>query len=274
MKDKYEEEALQYLPIMPEGYGQPSAWKGVLSFVMTHPLCHDNPDIYLSRLIEHGFDFQRSRMVAASVILKKTPWYAVPSVACDIASMTKLDDGETWGSIMRGRKVIAFCYPEEVYSDGLCISGVVSVNLIQSYGYVLLLTWGRQPSGDLFFSQYPCKSSDTISHTESLASNKVEGGYFRHIAGLIKLADNEGLVEPMDTPQRKPLTHTKRNQKRIKPKARWLCRGIPDNDKKDHQGGTHASPREHWRKGHYRTMKSGLKVWINAMLIGKKKDES
>jgi hypothetical protein len=33
--------------------------------------------------------------------------------------------------------------------------------------------------------------------------------------------------------------------------------------------GTHASPRLHWRRGHWRTMKkSGKKVWIDPMLVG------
>lgn len=33
--------------------------------------------------------------------------------------------------------------------------------------------------------------------------------------------------------------------------------------------GTHASPRLHWRRGHWRTMKkSGKKVWIDSMLVG------
>lgn len=33
--------------------------------------------------------------------------------------------------------------------------------------------------------------------------------------------------------------------------------------------GTHASPRQHWRRGHWRTMKkSGKKVWVDPMLVG------
>ena len=33
--------------------------------------------------------------------------------------------------------------------------------------------------------------------------------------------------------------------------------------------GTHASPRQHWRRGHWRTApKSGKKVWIEPMLVG------
>ena len=36
--------------------------------------------------------------------------------------------------------------------------------------------------------------------------------------------------------------------------------------------GTHASPRLHWRRGHYRTISSGKKVWIDPMLVGDEKN--
>lgn len=32
-------------------------------------------------------------------------------------------------------------------------------------------------------------------------------------------------------------------------------------------GGTHASPRSHMRRGHFRTLKSGKRVWINSMFV-------
>ena len=46
-----------------------------------------------------------------------------------------------------------------------------------------------------------------------------------------------------------------------------------DTNKKDTEvtmpHGTHASPRQHWRRGHWRTApKSGKKVWIDPMLVG------
>lgn len=40
---------------------------------------------------------------------------------------------------------------------------------------------------------------------------------------------------------------------------------------KEHQGGTHASPRWHERRGYWRTMKkSGKRVWVRACEVGKK----
>ena len=35
---------------------------------------------------------------------------------------------------------------------------------------------------------------------------------------------------------------------------------------------THASPNQHWRRGHYRNTKTGRKVWISPMLVGDEKN--
>ena len=36
--------------------------------------------------------------------------------------------------------------------------------------------------------------------------------------------------------------------------------------------GTHASPRLHWRRGHWRNTRTGKKVWIDPMLVGDEKN--
>jgi hypothetical protein len=36
--------------------------------------------------------------------------------------------------------------------------------------------------------------------------------------------------------------------------------------------GTHASPRQHWRRGHWRTYKSGIRAWVEPMLVGDEKN--
>ena len=36
--------------------------------------------------------------------------------------------------------------------------------------------------------------------------------------------------------------------------------------------GTHASPRQHWRRGHWRTYKSGKRAWVEPMLVGDEKN--
>lgn len=44
------------------------------------------------------------------------------------------------------------------------------------------------------------------------------------------------------------------------------------NEKGEPQGGTHASPRQHLRRGHIRHYKSGLTVWIQPMTVGRAED--
>lgn len=43
----------------------------------------------------------------------------------------------------------------------------------------------------------------------------------------------------------------------------------PKAPKQEPKGGTHASPRPHDRRGHYRTYKSGKQVWVRNMRVGK-----
>jgi hypothetical protein len=38
--------------------------------------------------------------------------------------------------------------------------------------------------------------------------------------------------------------------------------------REQHQGGTHSSPRLHDRRGHFRRLKSGKNVWVNACKVG------
>lgn len=39
-----------------------------------------------------------------------------------------------------------------------------------------------------------------------------------------------------------------------------------------HPGGTHASPRQHWRRGHWREYRSGRRTWVEPMLVGDEKN--
>ena len=39
-------------------------------------------------------------------------------------------------------------------------------------------------------------------------------------------------------------------------------------ERKTHQGGTHASPRQHERRGHWRTYRSGKRVWVKNCVVG------
>lgn len=40
------------------------------------------------------------------------------------------------------------------------------------------------------------------------------------------------------------------------------------SERKPHHGGTHASPRQHERRGHWRTYRSGKRVWVKNCVVG------
>jgi hypothetical protein len=44
----------------------------------------------------------------------------------------------------------------------------------------------------------------------------------------------------------------------------------PRRPRPEDQGGTHASPRWHERRGHWRTLKSGKQVWVKNCAVGDK----
>jgi hypothetical protein len=55
-----------------------------------------------------------------------------------------------------------------------------------------------------------------------------------------------------------------------KPMYDWRTVVIePKQTKKEHLGGTHASPRLHDRRGHIRRLKSGKNVWVKSCKVGK-----
>ena len=62
---------------------------------------------------------------------------------------------------------------------------------------------------------------------------------------------------------------TKGKSTRPVPMYDWTTIEIePPKPKSTPQGGTHASPRQHDRRGHFRTLKSGKKVWVRQTVVG------
>ncbi len=87
-------------------------------------------------------------------------------------------------------------------------------------------------------------------------------------ATLLKISAEQTAYKP--TPQR-----TFINQKRIakgKPALTFDWHTVviePPAPKNDVQGGTHASPRLHDRRGHWRTLKkTGVRVWVRSCKVG------
>lgn len=68
---------------------------------------------------------------------------------------------------------------------------------------------------------------------------------------------------------KKGFVNDKRRRKGKKPLFDWHTVTIePAAPKADPQGGHHASPRKHDRRGHWRTMRSGKKAWVKNCVVG------
>jgi len=87
-------------------------------------------------------------------------------------------------------------------------------------------------------------------------------------AVLLKLAErSQAAFKPIPTDS---FINRKRASKGKSPIAfDWRTVEIgPKQVKNEPQGGTHASPRLHDRRGHWRTCKGGRKVWVKACKVG------
>jgi hypothetical protein len=86
------------------------------------------------------------------------------------------------------------------------------------------------------------------------------------LACLMKLQGMDTVYRPTI---QQTLINAKRKRKGKKPLISWHTVKIePPSEKREHQGGTHASPRLHDRRGHWRTYKSGKRVFIKACKVG------
>lgn len=82
------------------------------------------------------------------------------------------------------------------------------------------------------------------------------------LAVMIKLAEHSQGYKP--TPQRTFINQ--KRQAKGKPALTFDWHTVviePPKQKNDPQGGTHASPRMHQVRGHWRTYKSGKRGWVN-----------
>ena len=80
-------------------------------------------------------------------------------------------------------------------------------------------------------------------------------------AVLLKLAGKEQAYKP--TPQRTFINEKRKSKGKSALTFDWHTIEIePPKAKNDPQGGTHASPRRHQSRGHWRTYKSGKRGWV------------
>ena len=84
----------------------------------------------------------------------------------------------------------------------------------------------------------------------------------------------EGLSQTINSQQpfiKKSFTNDRKLKAKKMPLYEWRTVTIqPTKPKREHLGGTHASPRQHDRRGHWRVMKKSQKrVWVKDCKVGK-----
>lgn len=86
------------------------------------------------------------------------------------------------------------------------------------------------------------------------------------IACLLKIQSTNTVYQPHI---QQTLVNAKRKRKGKQPLISWHTVKIESpTEKREHQGGTHASPRLHDRRGHWRTYKSGKRGWVKSCKVG------
>lgn len=91
--------------------------------------------------------------------------------------------------------------------------------------------------------------------------------FFGVVCALARKLETKSTEHWIPTPHR---TNTKRTRNGKKPLFSWHTVTIqPPAPKAEPLGGTHASPRFHTRRGHYRMSPKGNRVWVRDCNVGK-----
>jgi hypothetical protein len=159
------------------------------------------------------------------------------------------------------------------------------LGLLAASGYLFRLLEGGKYKEKIVFSEetmsrirdlpekselaFMARASDVFSEAGTLA----DGIY--HALNLIHKHDTQ--VSVFTTTKDSVFKSKRRNRKGVKPLIEWrtyeydISKPIFKLNKHTGYRGTHASPREHERRGHIRVMKkSGKQVWVNPCKVGDK----
>ena len=98
-----------------------------------------------------------------------------------------------------------------------------------------------------------------------------------HVYHALNLIHKHNTQIPVFTTTKDSVFKSKRrNRKGIKPLIEWrtyeydISKPVFKLNKKTGYRGTHASPREHERRGHWRSLQSGKRIWVKPSKIGDK----
>ena len=117
-------------------------------------------------------------------------------------------------------------------------------------------------------NQFSVSCEEEISKEELERFCSIALGLFTEFHFWLEHADKKST----DHAQAHKLTGTGRRQLAAgkTPLITWKTVIVESSSpKQPHQGGTHASPKLHSRRGHHRTLKTGSRIWIKSCTVGK-----
>lgn len=159
------------------------------------------------------------------------------------------------GDLQTGRFNNCFvCYP------GVLDSGYMTLLPVAALAFSFLEEKRRYMLEFLMESEQ--KDIETLETVTSLA-----------IAALAAIADDRQPLERVEAPLKLNKARERRGKKPIPPMWKvsyitYLNRPHSEGGQRANDGGTHASPRPHDRRGHTRHIKSGREVWVRPSRIG------
>ena len=155
-----------------------------------------------------------------------------------------------------------------------------------AYQRVQMLTAGDDPEQGIFISvsRFPYgtqpKASPTLLYKidgEQIkygpidANETIDSREAQMILGFMAswLSSLSRRVESYAPTVKPTFTNKRKIAKGKVPTYEWRTVVIePAQSKREHQGGTHASPKQHDRRGHLRRLRSGKNVWVSPCKVG------
>jgi hypothetical protein len=246
----------QFMDNKNEYYGDRSARKTIVDCILNHPKIILEPELDIPRGVIGG--------AIKSVGELRLPF---PKIVVISGVDRSADVG-----IERETLDISIFYVEQA-GDGInvyfCTNGKGRVDVL---GF---RTWHKaeniQGTGTML-TQSLCTDEQFEMYGEKLIHTIFQLGLSTITRAIYMMTLQEGEVCISTPTKEESNINSKRVSKGKKPLIEFRMITI-DVKKKDTEvtmpHGTHASPRQHWRRGHWRTApKSGKKVWIDPMLVG------
>jgi len=232
---------------------------------------------YPKVLLENHFDkdFQRMISEVESLGQIRLPF---PMITIITGEKTRANDevihNEEYGIIRRGEAItqdgtvnLFYAYFMVQEGDQVAVHAIFNKPNARQRSFYACTTYLGIENGELKLQSYQNYNDAEFNDPETIGNIAGQGIVAIH---MLTISGGDMYVSA-PTPD-EAAANRKRVNKGKKPLVEFRLITV-DTKKKDTEvtmpHGTHASPRQHWRRGHWRTApKSGKKVWIDPMLVG------